>query len=103
MFNSPAFDRVRQYEAEVGYGLDPAGRPVYNAHTYASPRESAGMQQLHEKLKWEAEQEERARGDTSGAMIRELIGQMRLKNLPGNVQVELPRPHSGPSYRYVGD
>lgn len=82
-----ALDRVRQFEAEIGYGLDAAGRPVYNAAGYSSPRESAGLQARHEQMKWEAEKEELARGDTSGAMIRELLKTMRLQNMPGTVRL----------------
>ena len=94
-----ALDRVRRYEAAVGYGLDAAGRPVYNAAGYPSPRETAGMQKAHEELKWEAEKEERARGDKASAVIRELINQIRRQNMPGTVQIQLPQPHRGASWR----
>ena len=98
-----AFDRIRQYEADVGYGIDAAGRPVYNASSYPSPRETAGMQSVHERMKLEAEKEELARGDKMSAVIRELINQIRRQNMPGTVQVPVYPLAAGGNQTYYNN
>ncbi len=79
-------DRLNRYIANTGAGVDAAGRPAYSgggpAGMYASPAEQNFMMAEHGRLKAAAAAE-----DPQGHLIRELLDQLKMKNLPGNVDI----------------
>lgn len=81
-----ANDRLNRYIANTGAGVDAAGRPSYSgggpAGMYASPAEQNFMMAEHGRLKAAAAAE-----DPQGHLIRELLDQLKMKNLPGNVDI----------------
>ena len=79
-------DRLNRYIASTGAGVDAAGRPSYSgggpAGMYVSPAEQNFMMAEHARLKADA-----AAYDPQGSLIRELLDQLKMKNLPGNVDI----------------
>lgn len=81
-----ASDRLNRYIASTGAGVDAAGRPSYSgggpAGMYVSPAEQNFMMAEHGRLKAAAMQE-----DPQGQLIRELLDQVKMKNLPGQASI----------------
>jgi len=92
-----AYDRLGKYEAETGYGKDAAGRPVYSGpnHMYMGPGEFSKTQATHNQMKIAA-----AKADPQGMMIRDLLEQLQLQNLPGQANVRgLAGSYNAPDMR----
>lgn len=77
-------DRLDRFIASAGAGMDAAGRTVYTGplHMYSGPRESAATQQVHANLEADA-----MRDDPQGNVIRKLLDQLKMQNLPGTARV----------------
>lgn len=75
---------LSNWEARAGYGVDSLGRSSYQNQFSmgAGPRDHLAQAAIHNDLKARAAQE-----DPDGMMIRELLEQMKRRNLPGNVSI----------------
>lgn len=83
------------FEARYGYGVDALGRPSYqNQFSMGSgPRDFLATQDVHNDLKARA-----AKEDPQGMMIRDLLEQMKKRNLPGNVNIPVFPAVNNPSH-----
>jgi hypothetical protein len=89
-------DRLNRFIANSGAGVDAAGRPVYSGSgmMYMGPGESAATKQVHAGLEADA-----TRHDPQGNLIRRLLDQLKMQNLPGNLRMQLPDlPNTSASY-----
>ena len=89
-------DRLNRFITNAGAGVDAAGRPVYSGSgmMYMGPGEFARTQQVHAGLEADATQ-----ADPQGNMIRKLLDQLKMQNLPGNLRMQLPDlPNTSTSY-----
>ena len=79
-----AINDLERYEAGIGYGVDPLGRPVYNNQFSMGqgPRDFSATQSVHRGLQARAAQE-----DPDGMLIRAILEQLQKRNLPGNVSL----------------
>ncbi len=82
-------DRLNDFIAESGAGVDAAGRVGFAG--YQSPQEH-----INNKIRLAKHRAEAAKFDPQGELIRNLLDQMMMRNLPGSVRLQLPAPH-GPS------
>jgi len=75
---------LSNWEARAGYGVDSLGRPSYQNQFSmgAGPRDHLAQTAIHNDLKARAAQE-----DPNGMMIRELLEQMKRRNLPGTALI----------------
>ena len=75
---------LSNWEARAGYGVDALGRPSYQNQFSigAGPRDHLANTAIHNELKANA-----AKEDPQGMMIRDLLEQMKTRNLPGNVNI----------------
>lgn len=91
-------DRLNRFISGYGAGVDALGRPTYTGPDamYASPREFAEMRRTHSQLKADA-----MRDDPQGELIRELLDQMKMGSLPGNVRLPIfPLATGSASYQH---
>lgn len=75
---------LANWEARAGYGVDALGRPSYQNQFSmgAGPRDHLAQAAIHNDLKARAAQD-----DPQGMLIRDLLEQLRKRNLPGNVNL----------------
>lgn len=75
---------LADWEARAGYGVDALGRPSYQNQFSmgASPRDHLANTATHNQLKANA-----YRDDPRGMLIRDLLEQLKRRNLPGNVNL----------------
>jgi hypothetical protein len=77
-------DRLNNFIARSGAGMDAAGRTVYSGPgmLYAGPGEFARTQQVHNQL-----MADESKDDPETAMIRQLLDQLKMRNLPGRASI----------------
>jgi hypothetical protein len=91
-------DRLNRFIANSGAGLDAAGRPVYSGSgmMYMGPGEFSRTQQVHAGLELDA-----MRDDPRGNLIRRLLDQLKMQDLPGSLRMSLPDlPNTSASYTF---
>lgn len=79
-----AMDNLSAWESRAGYGVDALGRPSYQNEFSmgAGPRDHLANTRIHNELKAAAATE-----DPRGMAIRDLLEQLKRRDLPGRADI----------------
>jgi hypothetical protein len=89
---------LNNWEARAGYGVDALGRPSYQNQFSmgAGPRDHLASQAIHADLKARAAAE-----DPQGMLIREMLEEMKRRNLPGRTSIPVFPLAGGGNFTYA--